>query len=99
MELHVGDVLRFGHSTRLYIFQGPTDLMPLEKDMQSVKNLKIRQENRNMEATLLHAKREAPLADGISWGMDEDVVEENKVSSFFLFFLIENRSIDFLCLV
>ncbi|CAH1413238.1 unnamed protein product [Lactuca virosa] len=78
VELHVGDVLRFGHSTRLYIFQGPNDLMPPEKDLQSVKNLKLRQEKRDMEASLLRAKREAALADGISWGMDEDAVEENE---------------------
>lgn len=78
VELHVGDVLRFGHSTRLYIFQGPTDLMPPEKDLQSVKHLKIRQEKRDMEASLLRAKREAALADGISWGMDEDAIEENE---------------------
>lgn len=51
--------------------------------MQSFKNLKFRQEKRNMEASLLHEEREAPLADGISWGMDEDVVEENEVFSFF----------------
>lgn len=28
VELHVGDVIRFGLSTRLYIFQGPEELMP-----------------------------------------------------------------------
>ncbi|KAJ9564089.1 hypothetical protein OSB04_000055 [Centaurea solstitialis] len=78
VELHVGDVLRFGHSTRLYIFQGPPDLMPAEKDLKSFKNLKMRDERRDMEASLLRAKREAALADGISWGMDEDAVEENE---------------------
>ncbi|KAI3503204.1 hypothetical protein L1887_31642 [Cichorium endivia] len=78
MELHVGDVLRFGHSTRLYIFQGPTDLMPPEKDLKNARSLKMRQEKRDMEASLLRAKREAALADGISWGMDEDAIEENE---------------------
>ncbi|KAJ6861065.1 hypothetical protein NC651_037212 [Populus alba x Populus x berolinensis] len=29
VALHVGDVIRFGHSSQLYIFQGPSDLMPL----------------------------------------------------------------------
>ncbi|KAK1438944.1 hypothetical protein QVD17_04757 [Tagetes erecta] len=78
VKLHVGDVLKFGHSTRLYIFQGPPDLMPPEKDLKSVRNIKMRDERRDMEASLLRAKREAALADGISWGMDEDAVEENE---------------------
>ncbi|KAM0010187.1 putative peptidylprolyl isomerase [Helianthus debilis subsp. tardiflorus] len=78
VELHVGDVLRFGHSSRLYIFQGPSDLMPPEKDLKSIRNIKMRDERRDMEASLLRAKREAALADGISWGMDEDAVEEDE---------------------
>ncbi|KAJ6867122.1 hypothetical protein NC652_038375 [Populus alba x Populus x berolinensis] len=32
VALHVGDVIRFGHSSQLYIFQGPSDLMPLIAD-------------------------------------------------------------------
>ncbi|XP_071701975.1 uncharacterized protein [Rutidosis leptorrhynchoides] len=77
-DLHVGDVLRFGHSTRLYIFQGPSDLMPPEKDLKSIKSVKMREERRDMQASLQRAKREAALADGISWGMDEDAIEENE---------------------
>ncbi|KAI3813281.1 hypothetical protein L1987_18001 [Smallanthus sonchifolius] len=78
VELHVGDVLQFGHSSRLYIFQGPPDLMPPEKDLKNIRNIKMRDERRDMEASLLRAKREASLADGISWGMDEDAVEEDE---------------------
>ncbi|PWA92521.1 SMAD/FHA domain-containing protein [Artemisia annua] len=78
VELHVGDVLRFGHSTRLYIFQGPADLMPPEKEVKSIRSVRMREERSDMEASLLRAKREAALADGISWGMDEDAVEENE---------------------
>lgn len=78
VELHVGDVLRFGHSTRLYIFQGPPDLMPPEKEVKSIRSVRMREERSDMEASLLRAKREAALADGISWGMDEDAVEENE---------------------
>ncbi|KAL3526645.1 hypothetical protein ACH5RR_011301 [Cinchona calisaya] len=79
VELHVGDVLRFGHSSRLYIFQGPADLMPSEADLKSMRNAKIRQEMHDMEASLLRAKLEASLADGISWGMQEDAIEEAEV--------------------
>lgn len=39
----------------------------------------MREERRDMEASLQRAKREAALADGILWGMDEDAVEENEV--------------------
>ena len=27
-QLHVGDIIRFGTSSRLYVLQGPTELMP-----------------------------------------------------------------------
>ncbi|KAL3813513.1 hypothetical protein ACJIZ3_014781 [Penstemon smallii] len=78
VDLHVGDVIRFGHSSRLYIFQGPSDLMPPESDLKKLRNAKIRQETQDMEASLLRAKIEASRADGISWGMGEDAVEENE---------------------
>ncbi|XP_016445189.1 uncharacterized protein LOC107770402 [Nicotiana tabacum] len=78
MELHVGDVLRFGLSSRLYIFQGPTDLMPPEADLKRIKQSKIREDVQDMEASLLRAKLEASRADGISWGMGEDAIEENE---------------------
>ncbi|MCD7470916.1 hypothetical protein HAX54_011153 [Datura stramonium] len=78
VELHVGDVLRFGHSSRLYIFQGPTDLMPPEADLKRVRQARIREEMHDMEASLLRAKLEASRADGISWGMRDDAIEENE---------------------
>ncbi|KAK4712334.1 hypothetical protein R3W88_006847 [Solanum pinnatisectum] len=78
VELHVGDVLRFGQSSRLYIFQGPTDLMPPEADLKRVRQAKIREERHDMEASLLRAKLEASRADGISWGMRDDAIEENE---------------------
>lgn len=70
VELHVGDVIRFGLSTRLYIFQGPEELMPQEADLSSIRYAKDR------EASLRRAKEDAALAGGISWGMREDAVEE-----------------------
>lgn len=38
-----------------------------------------------MEASLLRAKLEASRADGISWGMRDDAIEENEVSFCVLF--------------
>ncbi|KAK6129112.1 hypothetical protein DH2020_037148 [Rehmannia glutinosa] len=78
VDLHVGDVIRFGQSSRLYIFQGPSDLMPPEADLKRFRKAKIQQEMQDMEASLLRAKVEASRADGISWGMGEDAVEENE---------------------
>ncbi|KAL6526298.1 hypothetical protein OROMI_029938 [Orobanche minor] len=76
VDLHVGDVIRFGQSSRLYIFQGPSDLMPPETDLKCLKNAKIRQQRQDMKASLLRAK--ASRADGISWGMQEDAIEEDE---------------------
>ncbi|KAL5727379.1 hypothetical protein ACHQM5_000585 [Ranunculus cassubicifolius] len=75
-ELHVGDVIRFGHSSRLYVFQGPTELMPPEGDLKKIRSAKIREDMHDREASLLRAKQQASLADGISWGMTEDAIEE-----------------------
>ncbi|KAI3997138.1 hypothetical protein MKX01_008982 [Papaver californicum] len=77
MDLHVGDVVRFGLSSRMYIFQGPCELMPPEGDLNKIRSAaKIREEVRDCEASLQRAKMEASLADGISWGLSEDAIEE-----------------------
>ncbi|XP_038892995.1 kanadaptin [Benincasa hispida] len=76
VDLHVGDVIRFGHSSRLYIFQGPNHLMLPEADLTMIKKAKIREDTLDREASLRRARQEASLADGISWGMGEDAVEE-----------------------
>ncbi|XP_073152876.1 uncharacterized protein [Henckelia pumila] len=78
VDLHVGDVIRFGHSSRLYIFQGPSVLMPQEADSKSLRKSKLRLEVQDMEASLIRARLEASRADGISWGMREDAVEETE---------------------
>ncbi|GJN29019.1 hypothetical protein PR202_gb17204 [Eleusine coracana subsp. coracana] len=138
-EIHVGDVIRFGQSSRLYIFQGPSELMPprcpgtnfsvqklhsplarfaaissavrrlnrgrgevpdaadvvappagagddealevagvltVEKDMQKLRDAKIHQDSLDREASLLRAKTQAALSEGISWGMAEDAIED-----------------------
>jgi len=33
VEIHVGDVVRFGQSSRLYVLTGPADLLAPEKEM------------------------------------------------------------------
>ncbi|CAE6205960.1 unnamed protein product [Arabidopsis arenosa] len=78
VDLHVGDVIRFGGSTRLYIFQGPSDLMPPEKDLQLIREAKMRMEMSEREASLRRARQQASMADGVSWGMGEDAIEEEE---------------------
>lgn len=76
-EIHVGDVLRFGHSSRLYIFQGPSELMPPEGDLDRIRKARAKEELFDREASLFRAKKEASLMEGVSWGMAEDAVEED----------------------
>ncbi|TXG57646.1 hypothetical protein EZV62_015475 [Acer yangbiense] len=76
VDLHVGDVIRFGQSSRLYIFQGPSELMPVEKDLKIIRESKMQQEMIDCEDSLRRARMNSSLADGISWGMGEDAIEE-----------------------
>lgn len=78
VDLNVGDVIRFGASTRLYIFQGPSELMPPEKDLQLMREAKLRREMSEREASLRRARQQASMADGVSWGMGEDAIEEEE---------------------
>ncbi|CAA6672469.1 unnamed protein product [Spirodela intermedia] len=75
-EVHVGDIIRFGQSSRLYIFQGPSELMPLEGDLKKLRNAKLLEEMHDREASLSRARVEASMKDGISWGMAEDAIED-----------------------
>lgn len=47
VDLHVGDVIYFGHSSciNLYIFKGPFELMPPEKDLKVMRVFKMREED------------------------------------------------------
>lgn len=79
-QLHVGDIFRFGTSSRLYILQGPTELMPLERPAgvkQRLSEINCLDEMADMEASLLRARREASLSEGISWGLMEDAVDDD----------------------
>lgn len=47
--------------------------------MKVIRDAKIREEVLDREASLQRARWEASLADGISWGMGEDAIEEIEV--------------------
>lgn len=50
-----------------------------ETDLNIVKESKIRREMLDREESLRRARLDASLADGISWGMGEDAIEEAEV--------------------
>lgn len=78
IDLRVGDVIRFGRSTRMFIFQGPSELMPPEANVKLKREMKMREALRDREASLRRAKLEASAAEGISWGMGEDAIVEEE---------------------
>ncbi|BBN15508.1 hypothetical protein MPTK1_6g20140 [Marchantia polymorpha subsp. ruderalis] len=81
-KLNVGDIVRFGYSTRLHHFQGPTEFMPEEglskAERRAVRLLEAAQERAEREQSILRAKRNASSADGATWGMQEDAEEEEE---------------------
>jgi pSer/pThr/pTyr-binding forkhead associated (FHA) protein len=85
VRLNVGDILSFGASTRLYIVNGPTALMPDEYDSQNTRLVRKQMHERSEELAK-RAKEEEEA--GISWGFDEDAenssdeedVEEEKAN-------------------
>ncbi|EEY70403.1 uncharacterized protein PITG_05814 [Phytophthora infestans T30-4] len=67
VRLHIGDVLGFGESTRLYAVCGPPELLPAE--YESLNLAKFREK--------LEKKREKKQEEnGASWGFGEDAEEE-----------------------
>lgn len=47
--------------------------------MKIKRDAKMREEMLDREASLQRARKEASLAEGISWGMEEDAIEEAEV--------------------
>ncbi|CAM9243574.1 unnamed protein product, partial [Ectocarpus sp. 12 AP-2014] len=88
-RLHVGDVIKFGESTRLYALEGPEELRPAEYESDNLRNLRLDAGRKQLAAKL--AKIKAGAAGdgggkgggdsgeyGISWGFDEDAVAEEE---------------------
>ena len=70
VDLHIGDVIKFAMSTRLYVVCGPEDLKPPEYESENLRKLREKLEARQ-EAAVTAATH------GITWGMsDDDPVEE-----------------------
>lgn len=58
--------------------------------MERIRNIKIREEVLDREASLQRARREASLVDGVSWGMGEDAIEEAEVYKLYCHFVLEH---------
>ena len=68
-RLNVGDILRFGASTRMYIINGPAEQMPSEYDSD---NMKAYREKLLQRSAKVEAEKQVIAASGVSWGFDED---------------------------
>lgn len=71
--------MRFGQSTRLYLFTGPADLMPEEgpslEQRRMVKAMAMAEARRAKEAALAEQQMRRALQGEVSWGMREDAQE------------------------
>lgn len=83
VRLHIGDVLVFGESTRLYAVCGPPELLPQEYDSLNLQKLREKSENRQ-EKKAAQRKDLRRIGgggngddDGASWGFREDATEED----------------------
>ncbi|KAK9833306.1 hypothetical protein WJX81_005069 [Elliptochloris bilobata] len=78
--LSVGDLLKFGGSSRMYLFCGPAELMPEEgltrKQKQQLAAMEAKEARREREAQVAKAQMDSALARGVSWGFGEDAVVE-----------------------
>lgn len=83
VRLHIGDVLVFGESTRLYAVCGPPELLPQEYDSLNLQKFREKSEKRQEKKK---TERKGDLQrtgggggdDGASWGFGEDAVEDDE---------------------
>ena len=79
VELAVGDILRFGASSRLYVLEGPDEFRPEEVESERLRLLRQRAERHNEERLRAISSANGVRADDddhgsayASWGMDDD---------------------------
>ena len=86
VQLHVGDQIRFGESSRVHVLCGPAELMPAEGPnkkekmlraaMEGYKSRKEAEEKRSMKQMSDAIGKKDSMYDGASWGMGFDAEEE-----------------------
>lgn len=67
-RLNVGDMIRFGASTRMYVVNGPDGMLPVEHDSDNMQKYRESLKAKSMQAA-------ATEEEGVSWGMDDDAVQ------------------------
>ncbi|KAG7395063.1 hypothetical protein PHYBOEH_004260 [Phytophthora boehmeriae] len=72
-RLHIGDVLCFGESTRLYAVCGPAELLPAEYESLNLAKFREKLEKKKE----LREKKKQEEERGASWGFGEDAEEES----------------------
>lgn len=82
VRLHIGDVLVFGESTRLYAVCGPSELLPQEYDSLNLQKFREKSEKRQEKKAAQHKDLRRTGGgsgndDGASWGFREDATEED----------------------
>ncbi|CAK4140040.1 unnamed protein product [Aphanomyces euteiches] len=69
-QVHVGDVIVFGESSRIYTVLGPPELMPEEYSSANLAKLRQKLDERKQQ-------QRDKEDEGISWGFGEDAVNES----------------------
>ncbi|KAL0018195.1 hypothetical protein WJX79_010675 [Trebouxia sp. C0005] len=85
VPVRVGDMIRFGLSTRLYLFNGPEELRPAEGlsklQKKQLAALEAKEKRQAKEAQLAKAQMDAARRGGVSWGMAEEAALEEDLDS------------------
>jgi hypothetical protein len=71
-RIYVGDILKFGQSTRLYVVKGPESQMKPEYDSENLQQMRKKLKERSVEVA--KKKEESNVA---TWGFDDDAEEDN----------------------
>ncbi|KAK9842408.1 hypothetical protein WJX84_012265 [Apatococcus fuscideae] len=78
--IRVGDVLRFGQSSRLYLYGGPEELMPEEGLTKSQRKqtalIEAKESRKEREAQIAKAQMAQAISGGVSWGMAGDAADD-----------------------
>jgi pSer/pThr/pTyr-binding forkhead associated (FHA) protein len=72
-RVYVGDVIKFGESTRLYLVEGPEEQRPGEHDSA---NMRAYRSHLSDHSKKIEKDKENAASDGVGWGFREDAVNE-----------------------
>lgn len=83
--IRVGDMVKFGLSTRLYLFGGPEELRPEEGlsklQRRQLAALEAKEKRQAKEAQVSKAQMDAARRGGVSWGMADDAALEEDLDN------------------